>query len=180
MILTPFFIGVLFTKFGCENCAIIRLSGPLKERYALENNLDYQKLLDASEYKEIFRQKMIKWGEDYRIKDPGYFCRHAIIQSGANSKKIWIVSDARRKSDIKFFLNNFATVTYTIRIAASDFVRQQRGWKFSEGVDDCESECGLDDYNSWDFFLSNDDETQLRKGLENIYSLHSIKEILNN
>ena len=30
------------------------------------------------EYKEIYRKEMIKWGEDIRNKDHGYFCRAAI------------------------------------------------------------------------------------------------------
>ncbi|KFM58283.1 Phosphomevalonate kinase, partial [Stegodyphus mimosarum] len=133
---------ILLERFGSGKAVIIRLSGPLKERYALENNLDYAKLLEASEYKELYRMKMIKWGEDIRCKDPGYFCRHAIEQSQARSKDVWIVSDARRKTDVEFFLSNFPNVTYTLRINASPEVRKQRGWKYTEGIDDCESECG--------------------------------------
>ena len=36
--------------------AVIRLSAPLKKRFAVENRLDFDKLLDASEYKETFRK----------------------------------------------------------------------------------------------------------------------------
>lgn len=77
---------------------------------------------------------MIKWGEDIRHSDPGYFCRHAIAQSNANSKKMWIVSDARRKTDIEFFHSHFPSITHTIRIHALDEVRKQRGWNYTEGI----------------------------------------------
>lgn len=38
----------------------ITLSSPLKEAYAQENGLDYEKLLDSSDYKEKYRCDMIK------------------------------------------------------------------------------------------------------------------------
>ena len=46
---------------------------------------------------------MIRWGEEKRNADPGYFCR--IISEGPGSEKaVWIISDARRKSDIEYFM----------------------------------------------------------------------------
>jgi phosphomevalonate kinase len=38
----------------------ISISAPLKEEYAKTNNLDYEKLMDSSAYKENFRIKMIE------------------------------------------------------------------------------------------------------------------------
>jgi len=38
----------------------ISISAPLKEEYAKANNLDYERLLDSSAYKENFRVKMIE------------------------------------------------------------------------------------------------------------------------
>lgn len=43
-----------------------------------EHGLDFQRLLDASTYKETFRQDMIRWGEEKRRTDPGFFCRAAV------------------------------------------------------------------------------------------------------
>ncbi|KAG8188103.1 hypothetical protein JTE90_002456 [Oedothorax gibbosus] len=165
----------LIERFGAEKAVIIRLSGPLKERYALENNLDYNKLLEASEYKEQFREKMIKWGEDIRNRDPGYFCRHAILQSEGKSRPIWIVSDARRKTDIDYFQNHYPDVTHTVRIWANDSVRMKRGWKFTEGVDDVESECGLDDYNKWSFTLCNDTHKHMEEDIQKVIDVISAK-----
>ncbi len=39
---------------------LITLSAPLKETYATEHGLDYQRLLDSSDYKETYRLDMIK------------------------------------------------------------------------------------------------------------------------
>ena len=49
-------------KFQFENVSInyITLAAILKESFAYEHNLDYEKLLDSSEYKEIYRLELIK------------------------------------------------------------------------------------------------------------------------
>ena len=36
-----------------------------------------------------------------------------------------------------------------VRILASEAARASRGFAFSAGVDDAESECGLDDVKDW-------------------------------
>ncbi|GIY14216.1 phosphomevalonate kinase [Caerostris extrusa] len=162
-------------RFGKDNTVIIRLSGPLKERYALENNLNYEKLLEATQYKELFREKMIKWGEAIRNQDPGYFCRHAIEQSQAAFKKVWIVSDARRKTDLDFFHLNYGNETYTVRISASDAVRKERGWIYTEGIDNCESECGLDKYTEWNFHICNDNNEQMSEGINKLLLVMNVK-----
>lgn len=58
-----------------EVCEIRRLSAPLKKAYADEHGLDYEKLLTAGSYKELYREDMIKWGVERREADPGYFAR---------------------------------------------------------------------------------------------------------
>ncbi|XP_051901742.1 phosphomevalonate kinase isoform X2 [Pristis pectinata] len=100
---------------------------------------------------------MICWGEKKRACDPGYFCR--LIVKDVKSP-VWIVSDARRKSDVQWFQRHFAEVTQTVRVVASQETRSQRGWTFTAGVDDAESECGLDDGVHWDWILTNDGEPQ--------------------
>ena len=39
--------------FDFISIKVITLSSPLKKMYAVEHNLDYEKLLDSSDYKEI-------------------------------------------------------------------------------------------------------------------------------
>lgn len=163
-----FMTDLLVKRLGPEKCAVIRLSGPIKERYALEHNLDYQKLLEASEYKEIYRLEMIHWSEKIRTAQPDYFCYHAILQSRARIKNIWIVSDARRQTDIDFFHKKFPDITSFIRIHSSLEVRKSRRWNFITGIDDCESECGLDNFLKWDFQISNNNENELMQGIEDI------------
>ncbi|XP_048450507.1 phosphomevalonate kinase [Rhincodon typus] len=76
-------------RLGIENCAILRLSAPIKEQYAKEHGLDLGKLLGASEYKERYREDMIRWGEEQRTKDPGCFCRF-VVQDVA--QPVWVKS----------------------------------------------------------------------------------------
>ena len=43
------------------------------------------------------------------------------------------MSDARRKTDIQWFVENFEDVCKTIRIESDDLIRSKRGWVFSPG-----------------------------------------------
>jgi phosphomevalonate kinase len=47
-------------KYGELKLSFLTLSAPLKEMYATAHNLDYEKLLDSSDYKEKYRLDMIK------------------------------------------------------------------------------------------------------------------------
>lgn len=54
---------------------LVRISAPLKEAYATENGLDYDALLSSGPYKEKYRDDMVRWGEEKRRYDSGYFIR---------------------------------------------------------------------------------------------------------
>uniref|UniRef100_A0A8D0U703 Phosphomevalonate kinase n=1 Tax=Sus scrofa TaxID=9823 RepID=A0A8D0U703_PIG len=123
-----FVTEALQSRLGADVCAILRLSGPLKEQYAQEHGLDFQRLLDASTYKESYRKDMIRWGQEKRQADPGFFCRK--IVEGV-SQPIWLVSDTRRLSDIQWFQETYGAVTQTVRVVATEQSRQQRGWVFT-------------------------------------------------
>lgn len=118
-----------------------------------EHGLDYKRLLDSSSYKEQYRVEMMKWGEEVRSKDPGYFCRLAVQKA---TKPVWIICDARRLTDMVFF-SSYDMLS--IRVHANEEVRRSRGWQFVASVDDGESECGLDDYNC-DVLISNNGEDE--------------------
>lgn len=153
-----FVTDALQNRLGADVSAILRLSGPLKEQYAQEHNLDFQRLLDATTYKETYRQDMIRWGEEKRQADPGFFCRKVIE---GISQPVWLVSDARRLSDIQWFLEAYGPLTQTVRVVATEKSRQQRGWVFMPGVDDAESECGLDNFGTFDWVIENHGDEQL-------------------
>ncbi|XP_073663049.1 phosphomevalonate kinase isoform X1 [Tursiops truncatus] len=123
-----FVTEALQSRLGADVCAVLRLSGPLKKQYAQEHGLDFQRLLDASTYKEPFRRDMIRWGEEKRQADPGFFCRK--IVEGV-SQPVWLVSDTRRVSDIQWFREAYGAVTQTVRVVATEQSRQQRGWVFT-------------------------------------------------
>lgn len=77
------------------------------------------------------------------------------IVCSIGSKPIVIVSDIRRKTDIEFFESQEYNIR-TVRINASEEVRQARGWVFQSGIDDVQSECDLDDFTQWNLHIDND------------------------
>ncbi|XP_052793962.1 phosphomevalonate kinase-like isoform X1 [Mya arenaria] len=158
-------------RLGLDVCLILRLSGPLKEQYAKDHGLDYQELLNASFYKETHRAKMIKWGEDIREANPYFFCQKT-VESAAPGVPVWIVSDARRLSDVIFFKEKYPNQLKLVRITASDDIRKKRGFIFTEGIDDAESECGLDKGLEWDITIDNSgDESLLDQNISTLVSL---------
>ncbi|XP_032254595.1 phosphomevalonate kinase [Halichoerus grypus] len=167
-----FVAEALRSRLGADVCAVLRLSSPLKEQYAQEHGLDFQRLLGASVYKEAYRRDMIRWGEEKRQADPGFFCRKVV--EGV-SQPVWLVSDTRRASDIQWFREAYGAVTRTVRVVALEQSRQQRGWVFTAGVDDAESECGLDNFGAFDWVIENHgDEQHLEEQLEDLVAfVHS-------
>ncbi|XP_004522686.1 probable phosphomevalonate kinase [Ceratitis capitata] len=135
-----------------DRSQIVRISEPIKTEWAKRLNLNLNELLSDGPYKEKYRKDMIEWSEDVRAKDYGYFCRAAMLHAHT---EIIIVSDIRRKTDIKYFLETYGTLVHTVRIMAKDEIRIERGWHFTKGVDDVASECDLDDYTQWDIVLQN-------------------------
>lgn len=101
---------------------------------------------------------MIKWGEEMRAKDPAYFCS---LASEKADKPVWIVSDCRRPTDMEYFTRNYNCVS--VRVHASDEVRRGRGWIFTPGIDDAQSECGLDTYTC-DSHVTNDGDDAILVG----------------
>lgn len=136
-----------------ENAEIIRISEPIKSFWAEEKSLDLKQLMSDGAYKEKYRKEMIAWSDEMRVKDYGVFCREA---SKNASRETVIVSDIRRKTDIRWFYEKFGTKVKLIRIKCQDCIRENRGWKFESGVDDIQSECDLDDWNEWDLLIEND------------------------
>lgn len=89
-----------------------------------------------------------RWGELKRDQDPGYFCRKAIEKALASkeqgcqrSKTVWIVTDARRKTDIEYFRQNYPSDRLClVRVTAEECVRKCRNWKFTQGLALCKVE----------------------------------------
>ncbi|XP_053288243.1 phosphomevalonate kinase [Pleuronectes platessa] len=156
-------------RLGSDTCCVLRLSGPLKQQYAEEHGLDLDQLLGPGPYKERFRADMIGWGETRRRHDPGFFCR--LATRGA-WQPVWVVSDARRLSDLQWFLSEFPQQTRSVRVQSSEETRKKRGWSFTADVDDAESECGLDSGIEFDWIISNEaDAPSLDEQLQPILRL---------
>ncbi|KDR07077.1 phosphomevalonate kinase [Zootermopsis nevadensis] len=161
----------IFDRLGKDNAAMIKISAPIKTHWAEKHDLNFEELMGTGEYKEKHRQDMIKWSEDIRQKDCGYFCQAAVEMFNAHEKPVWIVSDTRRRSDLKWFKENYGNAVKTVRVLADDDVRTQRGWVFTTGIDDAETECDLDGLTDWDWsILNNGSEPELENGMQNIVS----------
>lgn len=110
---------------------------------------------------------MIEWSDGIRKQDPGFFCCEAMKKA---EKQLIIVSDIRRKTDIKWFQDEYGKDRLkSIRIYADDTVRQARGWTFEKGIDDTQSECDLDDYFLWDMMCDNGDSSQTNNVLKELF-----------
>nr|XP_056708323.1 phosphomevalonate kinase [Euleptes europaea] len=154
------------SRLGPDVCTILRLSGPLKEQYAKEHGLDFGRLLDASNYKEMYREDMIRWGEEKRRTNPGFFCR--IVVEGV-VQPVWVVSDTRRLSDVEWFQDVYGDLVKVLRVVAMEETRKRRDWVFVAGIDDAESECGLDQGVAFDWVITNDgDQLSLEAQLEEL------------
>lgn len=157
-------ISILITNYiGYErmrHLAILRIAGPIKKEFARNNKLDFTRLLDSTDYKENFRLAMVEWSERYREKE-GWNCflKQTIKEQKAKDKLVWILNDARRPCDLEYFETDPAfanTKVIKLRIEASEEARMSRGWKFVEGIDDQDTECGLDFYEEWTHVIEND------------------------
>lgn len=164
---------LILKRLGSEVCCILRLSGPLKHQYAQEHGLDFEELLGTGQYKEKYRADMIQWGEMQRRQDPGFFC--TLATKGAR-QPIWIVSDARRLSDLQWFRSRYPSQSRCVRVEASESTRKERGWEFTIGIDDAESECGLDKGVQFDWTIRNEGNTiSLEEQLRELLSLAAEK-----
>ncbi len=112
--------------------------------------------MDSSPYKEKYRHEMIIWSEAVRDSNPEFFCQLAIAEANCS---VWLVCDARRESDMRFFKQHFSNCLFTVRVQASEEVRKERGWVYKAEVDAAASECGLDHYEC-DLTINNDSNEQ--------------------
>ncbi|XP_061553291.1 phosphomevalonate kinase isoform X2 [Phycodurus eques] len=160
---------IVLDRLGEDVCAVVRLSAPLKQAYAREHGLDLEQLLGCGVYKEVYRADMIRWGEARRRQDPGFFCH--LATRGAR-RPIWVVSDARRMSDLHWFWAKFPQQTRFVRVESREETRRRRGWSFTAGVDDAESECGLDSGVDFHWTITNEaDAPSLEDQLRPIIAL---------
>lgn len=104
---------------------------------------------------------MVLWSESIRESDPDIFLRLAIEQTKADLEPVWILTDARRPTDLRFFqAERFAKCKiFRVKIRTTIETRTARGWIFTAGIDDKTTECGLDEHNDWDLIIDNNDLT---------------------
>ncbi|KAK0410093.1 hypothetical protein QR680_004939 [Steinernema hermaphroditum] len=130
------------------------ISWSLKDEFAEIEKVDKEELRTDGPFKEVYRKHMVEFGERKRNEDPSYFCR-AAMSSLDLSTSIAIITDCRRPSDLAYF-GSQGYRRITVRVQAPLEVREQRGFKFTQGIDDSDTECALDEWpHPWDFVIDN-------------------------
>ncbi|XP_034475009.1 probable phosphomevalonate kinase [Drosophila innubila] len=142
-----------------DRAMIVRISEPIKREWARKLELDITAMLSDGPYKEQYRRDMIIWSDEVRSQDYGFFCRAAMKEASLQSVDYVIVSDIRRKNDIRWFYETYGhEMIETLRLTSNLETRRARGWQFTAGVDDVTSECDLDDHVTFDHVLENNAE----------------------
>lgn len=81
--------------------------------------------------------------------------------------KFVLITDCRRPTDLEFFRQNYKC--RLIRVYCEEEVRIQRGFVFTAGIDDQETECALDSFDSWDKKIQNNGDLEdLDKQLDDL------------
>lgn len=150
-------LAKLLTDTEGLQVSLCGVSYPLKDEYARIHHLNNELLKTSGPYKEIHREKMVEWGEKIRRKDPHYFCRATISNIG--DPDVIIITDCRRPSDIEFFSENFGEGLRLVRIESGAAEREARGFRYTSGIDDCDTECALDSREFWHFVVRNNENT---------------------
>ena len=75
---------------------------------------------------------MIVWGEDKRRAEPYFFCKKT-VESAEPERRVWIVADARRPTDVQYFRESFKGRVLFMRVSANESVRKDRGFVFTPG-----------------------------------------------
>jgi len=146
------------------SCCNKALGLEFKMKYATTYNVDYERLLNDREYKEIHRDQMTIYFKTIK-NDFAENVANQII-SGTVKSKCAVVTDVRQAEDIQPLLHvkqicpNISVLL--VRINASDNARLSRGW-LRTSYDDHICETDLDNYQGWDVIFDNSSQ-----GLEHI------------
>lgn len=79
-------------RLGPAQSEIIRISAPIKSRWATVKGLDLKELLSDGPYKEQYRKEMIEWSDAVRRDTPAFFCKEAYAL-GIDKYDYFITSD---------------------------------------------------------------------------------------
>jgi prolyl 4-hydroxylase len=132
-----------------------------KRMFALENHLDYQRLLVDREYKEAHRMAMVEAHAARDMQDPLWCCGTVLRDFDQTGSNVLLVSDVRRLADLVAFQRHALGNGYkciTLRINCSDDARALRGWTPDIAKDTLPTETELDSSSMhWTACIDNSD-----------------------
>ena len=122
------------------------LADSLKLEYCQKHGLSMERMLADRSFKESHRTSIIRMGGEAREQNPDVWCEK-LVSSLLPGTTDLCVADIRYPNELEFFTRwAGADACLSVRVHADDRTRAQRGWVFTEGVDDDPSETLLDDW----------------------------------
>ena len=147
------FCNIFKKCFSRRNVDLVALADAPKIAFCTDKGLNLQKFMTNRSFKDGYRKEFIEYAELRKLSDKYIWCRKAM--DGKEMYDDLIVSDLRYPIELHFFKKYFKSGFVTIRIEASDKIREERGWKYFPDVDNHVSETGMDDIE-FDFVIKND------------------------
>lgn len=152
-------IGFILKYFRFKNCCVLNYSTPLKQKFSEEYKVDYDKLINDRDYKEIYRNEMTKFlfqFSDRYFPDLLYAKLDQIIDlknRGLLNLDVVIIGDVRQELDANILNNKYKAKH--IKISTTPYIKAQRGWKPSS-YDSTPVETSLDNWYRYNKMILND------------------------
>ena len=148
-----------FKKLYNVDAIYAQPSTEIKKQFAKLRQLDFEKLQNDRNYKEIYRDKMTEFSKEQMEKHGDNYYNRLFVQNVfANTivPTIYIVP-SRFMFEIELYklLNIPMTL---IRINTKDSVKKNRGWIYDASIDMDISEIALDGYRKWDYIFDNNED----------------------
>lgn len=134
-------------------------------------DVDFDRLMTDSEYKEQYRKELVDIGDGYRMDNPfiwiDYHKKNLIKFLNTNDKKVAIITDMRYQNEFNYFENlamsKSPNVFISVRINASLPIRLSRMTRngmlnYVNRARYNASETELDDEKSFDMVINNDND----------------------
>lgn len=131
-----------------------------KLQYAKNNNLNIDKLLCDRTYKEKHRAGIIQTSNKARKINDNIWISQTLEYCRTIPHSIIVITDFRFLNEDRFFRDNCDWDIITVRINASNELRESRGWRHNETIDNGQSETELDTYQNWNYIMDFETECE--------------------
>lgn len=149
------FIGQLVRLLGAVHFSP---TTEFKRDVCREHGLDYGRMVDDRAYKERYRHLLVSEFRKSNERAPREYDERVVQLILADNGPRLVLVDVRLRAQVEFYRRALLdhVACRLVRVFASESVRVRRGFEFTAGVDDEQTETDLDD--AWyDGQFKNDD-----------------------